>query len=258
MGTRKEKLGPLRRFAHEQLATSHTVIDLQTKLNKKKRIGDEEATSRTVMEALGAPNPRRMAQTDPSLNTRWKLCGHRSGPIEVPAESNVLLAQDPTAYIDWKLEEFHRQFARYNPRSTTENQSIFSPAIDQYQIPARVKLPKILGKYLGMTSPSEHLDNYAVYMALNPDHDALKYKLFRITLGEYAQTWYINLPKGSIGSFTELKEKFLAQFASSEPIWRPIEILHKIIQGLNESLRYYMTHFSRAALTISYFVDQTR
>ena len=63
------------------------------------------------------------------------------------------------------------------------------------------------GKYLETTSPSEHLDNYAIHMALNPDHDALKCKLFRITLGEHARTWYINLPKGSIGSFVDLKEK---------------------------------------------------
>ena len=73
----------------------------------------------------------------------------------------------------------------------TENQSIFSLAIDQYQIPPRVKLPKVSGKYLGMTSPFEHLFNYIVHMALNPDHDVLKYKLFGITLGEHARTWYV-------------------------------------------------------------------
>ena len=90
--------------------------------------------------------------------------------------------------IDRKLEEFCRQFAGHNPGSTAENQSIFSPAIDQYQIPHGVKLPKIPSKYLGTTSPSEHLDNYVVHMALNPDHNALKCKLFGITLGEHART----------------------------------------------------------------------
>ena len=44
-----------------------------------------------------------------------------------------------------------------------------------------VKLPKIPSKYLGTTSPSKHLDNYAVHMALNVDYDALKCKLFGIT-----------------------------------------------------------------------------
>ena len=68
---------------------------------------------------------------------------------------------------------------------------------------------------MGTKSPSKHLDNYAVYMALNLDHDTLKCKLFRVTLGEHARTCYVNLPKGSIGSFAELKENFLAEFASS-------------------------------------------
>ena len=69
------------------------------------------------------------------------------------------------------------------------------------------------GKYLGTTSPSELLKNYSIHMALNPDHDTLKFKSFGITLGEHARTWYINLPKGSFESFANLKEKFLVQFA---------------------------------------------
>ncbi|KAL5558557.1 hypothetical protein UlMin_034768 [Ulmus minor] len=167
------------------------------------------------------------------------------------------MVKDPNAYIDQKLEEFRRQLVGHGPGSTMENHSIFSLAIEQYQIPAGVKLPKVPNRYLGTTSPSEHLDNYAVHMSLNPDHDALKCKLFGITLGEHARTWYINLPKGSIRSFAELKEKFQAQFASAEPVKRPTEILHKIVQGPNESLRSYMTRFSRVALTVADFVDQT-
>ena len=93
---------------------------------------------------------------------------------------------------------FRQQFAGHSPGSMAENQSIFSPTIDQYQIPLGVKLLKMVGKYLGTTSPSEHLDNYAVHMALNPNHDALKCKLFQITLVEHARTWYINLPKSGV------------------------------------------------------------
>ena len=66
----------------------------------------------------------------------------------------------------------------------------------------------------------------------------------------------MNLPKGSIRSFAELKEKFLAQFANDEPIKKPTEILHKIVQGPNESLRSYMTCFNHVALTVADFLDQ--
>lgn len=86
----------------------------------------------------------------------------------------MLIAQDPNAYIDQKLEEFRRHFAGHNSGSAMENQSIFSPTIEQYQIPPGVKLPKVPNRYLGTTSPSEHLDNYVVHMSLNSDHDALK------------------------------------------------------------------------------------
>ena len=137
------------------------------------------------------------------------------------------------------------------------NRSIFSPAIEQYEIPSGVKLPKMASLYLGMSSPSEHLDNYAVHMALNPNHDALKCRLFGITLGNHARTWYVNLPQGSIGSFSQLAEKFTSQFSSCKPIRRLTEILHKVVQGPTESLREYISRFTRAALTVTDFNDQT-
>ncbi|KAL5573156.1 hypothetical protein UlMin_022753 [Ulmus minor] len=94
-------------------------------------------------------------------------------------------------------------------------------------------------------------------MALNPNHDALKCRLFGITLGSHARTWYVNLPQGSIGSFSQLADKFTSQFSSCEPIRRPTEILHKVVQGPGESLREYISRFTRAALTVTDFNDQT-
>ena len=107
------------------------------------------------------------------------------------------LAQDPTTYIDRKMAEFCQQFIGSLFRIAAENRSIFSSETELYQIPPCVKLAS---KYLGITSSYEHLDNYAIHMSLNLDHDALKCKLFGITLEEHTHTWYVNLPKISIGS----------------------------------------------------------
>ena len=137
------------------------------------------------------------------------------------------------------------------------NRSIFSPTIEQYEISPGVKSPKMASLYLGTSSPSEHLENYAVHMALNPNHDVLKCRLFGITLGNHARTWYVNLPQGSIGSFSPLAEKFTSQFSSCEPIRRPMKILHKVVQGPGESLREYISRFTRVALTVTDFNDQT-
>ena len=72
------------------------------------------------------------------------------------------------------------------------------------------------GNYFGTTSQTEHLDNYVVHMALNPDHECAQVKLFEITFEKYAQIWYVNLSKGSMKSFSELAKKFMVQFASSK------------------------------------------
>lgn len=55
-----------------------------------------------------------------------------------------------------------------------------------------------------------------------------------------------------------LAEKFIAQFSSCELIWCPTEILQKIVQGPNEFLHKYISHFTRVALTVTDFNDQTR
>ena len=96
-----------------------------------------------------------------------------------------------------------------------------------------------------------------MHMALNPNHDALKCRLFRITLGSHARTWYVNLPQGSIGSFSQLTEKFTALFSSCEPVRWCTEILHKVVQGAGESFQEYITRFTRAALIVTHFNDQT-
>ena len=49
----------------------------------------------------------------------------------------------------------------------------------------------------------------------------------------------------------------MAQFSSYEPIWRPIEMLHKIMQGTNESLWEYISWFTQAMLIVTNFNDQT-
>ena len=73
-----------------------------------------------------------------------------------PAESSILLAQDPIAYIDEKLVEFCQQFMRSMPGNAAENRLIFSLAIDLYQIPSSVKLSKLFEKYLRTMSPSKN------------------------------------------------------------------------------------------------------
>ena len=114
--------------------------------------------------------------------------GVRENPVrkDVPPESNIQFNEDPVTYIDRKLAGFCQQLLRPLLRSIAEKRLIFSPTITQYQIPPEAKLLKLVHKYLGTTSPTEHLENYAVHMALNPDHDTLKCELFGITLGEYA------------------------------------------------------------------------
>ena len=128
MGARKDRQDPPRRSVLERIVPFQATIDLQAKLNKRRRARDEEANSRTITEVLEPPRTRQIARTNPCPDLE-KSSGRQSVPIIVPAGSSALLAQDPNAYINQKLEEFRRQFVGHTPGSGVENQSIFNPAI---------------------------------------------------------------------------------------------------------------------------------
>ena len=90
---------------------------------------------------------------------------------------------NPNAYVDRMLAKFCQQLIGHISEAVVVNWSIFAPAIKQYEILVGVKLPKIANLYMGTTNPFEHLENYVMHIALNPNHDVLKCRLFRITLG---------------------------------------------------------------------------
>ncbi|TXG57416.1 hypothetical protein EZV62_018729 [Acer yangbiense] len=94
------------------------------------------------------------------------------------------------------------------------------------EIPLRIQKPSMSYKtnlqtfrtrYTMVTvgDPDDHLDSYLDWMNMQGASDAVKCRVFPLTLSGDARTWYGSLKRQSISSFNELSKEFCSGFAAS-------------------------------------------
>ncbi|KAJ0861988.1 putative retrotransposon gag domain, aspartic peptidase domain superfamily [Helianthus annuus] len=131
--------------------------------------------------------------------------------------------------------------------------SRFAPPICDAEVPKRFHIPT-MKLYDGTTDPEEHIAQYRERMEINPIPEKLKEaclcKGFGSTLTGSALKWLLSLPPYSITSFANLVNLFNSQFSCSRKFERLTSDLYRITQSHNESLRDYITKFSKESLDI--------
>ena len=104
--------------------------------------------------------------------------------------------------------------------------------------------PPPIKPYDGKGDPESHLDQYAAYMCLRDAPDAAWCRAFPVTLTGVAQTWFQKLTPRSVGSFEELKARFLAQFISGRTHHKSVSVLFAQWQKEGESLGAFIARFN--------------
>ncbi|KAJ0525835.1 putative retrotransposon gag domain, aspartic peptidase domain superfamily [Helianthus annuus] len=131
--------------------------------------------------------------------------------------------------------------------------SRFAPPICDAEVPKRFHIPT-MKLYDGTTDPEEHIAQYRERMEINPIPEKLKEaclcKGFGSTLTGSALKWLLSLPPYSITSFANLVNLFNNQFSCSRKFEKLTSDLYRITQTHNESLRDYITKFSKESLDI--------
>ncbi|CAA0811855.1 Unknown protein, partial [Striga hermonthica] len=127
--------------------------------------------------------------------------------------------------------------------SPTEPESPLTFDILQEQLPEKIKIPQIRF-YDGTYDPDTHLGLYTSWMDLHGAQDALRCRMFSLTLGEKAQRWYHSLAPHSVARWSQLKSMFRAHFIRSQACRIPKESITHIIQGVDKSLKNYITRFN--------------
>ncbi|CAA0827438.1 Unknown protein, partial [Striga hermonthica] len=83
--------------------------------------------------------------------------------------------------------------------------------------------------------PDAHLGHYTSWMDLHGASDALRCRMFSLTLGPRAQKWYYTLPPHSIWKWQQLRAAFRSHFIGAQVCLIPKESITNIVHKDNIS-----------------------
>ncbi|KAL5819936.1 hypothetical protein ACOSQ4_023778 [Xanthoceras sorbifolium] len=119
-----------------------------------------------------------------------------------------------------KIEDLQERAYRRDgiTRRRKERESPFTEAISSVPIPDHIKIPKKdMCGYNGTGDLDDHLDTYLDWMNMQGASDALKCKIFPLTLIGDARTWISRLKRQSISSFAELQRELSWSLSKNGP-----------------------------------------
>ena len=134
-------------------------------------------------------------------------------------------------------------------RMVRKTNSPFTLAVQECPVPSKFCLPQ-LEPFNGLKDPLDHLNTFKTTLGLQQPPDEILYRSFPTTLKGAAREWFTKLPTSSIDNFEQLSSSFLRHFVSGQHPKRPADHLFTIKQGENETLRSYVTHFTRKTLEV--------
>jgi hypothetical protein len=116
----------------------------------------------------------------------------------------------------------------------------------------RPHLPK---KYGGTTNPSEFLQVYVTTITAAGGNNTVMATYFHVALSGLAWNWLMNLAPRSIYSWEELCARFVANFASAYQQHGVEAHLHAVRQEPGETLRKFISRFTKVRGTIPRISD---
>ncbi|XP_016206106.1 uncharacterized protein LOC107646437 [Arachis ipaensis] len=132
--------------------------------------------------------------------------------------------------------------------------SYFHPSILKVRLPRNFDKPTDM-RYDGTKDPQEHLTAFEARMNLEGVSDAFRCRAFPVTLAGLAIRWFNALPQGSITTFTNISQSFLARFTTRiAKAKHPINLLG-VTQKPGEPTRKFLDRFNDECLEIDGLTD---
>jgi hypothetical protein len=115
--------------------------------------------------------------------------------------------------------------------------------------------PHLPEKYDKTSNPSEFLQVYVTAITAAGGNTAVMATYFHVALSGPAQTWLMNLTPGSVYSWEELCARFVVNFASAYQQHGVEAHLHAVRQEPGETLRKFISRFTKVRGTIPRISD---
>jgi hypothetical protein len=105
-----------------------------------------------------------------------------------------------------------------------------------------------MASYDGTTNPDEHIENIEAVLTYRSVQGTVKCKLHQLRRG--VVTWFKNLRRNSINSWSDLCHEFTTHFTASRTQLKTVASLEAIVQGRNEPLRDYIERFNKEVVQV--------
>ena len=148
--------------------------------------------------------------------------------------------------MDWSLD-----------RMVQKTDSPFTLAVQECPVPSKFCLPQ-LEPFDGLKDLLDHLNTFKTTLGLQQPLDKILCRSFPTTLKGAAREWFTKLPTSSIDNFEQRGSTFLHHFVSGQRPKRPVDHLPTIKQGKKETLRSYVTRFTRGTLDVDEADDKVQ
>ncbi|CAH9117539.1 unnamed protein product [Cuscuta europaea] len=157
-----------------------------------------------------------------------------------------------------KMEEMQRKFAEGSgePIIQLRTRTPFTPRVLVAHIPGKYRGQPIK-PYEGKTDPQEHYSRYQNNMMMMGASDEYLCRWFLSTLEGPAYEWFNRLPKGSIGSWQELAQLFLTQFAGMNRSRKHFSHLLTVRQQKEKTLRDFLERWRQETDKVDGADDRT-
>jgi hypothetical protein len=212
--------------------------DLRTELNRRRAEGDAQVPPEGPEDLRDELNRRRAGKDACiSLGKAREHCGNlgqdfaAAAPL-VPGDARFQTSI-PLAGVGCAALADHLRAATWPPK--------FRPHLPE--------------KYDGTTNPSEFLQVYVTAITVAIGGTAVMATYFHVALSGPARTWLMNQALGSIYSWEELCARFVANFASAYQRHGVEAHLHAVRQEPGETLRVFISHFTKVHGTIPRISD---
>ena len=133
--------------------------------------------------------------------------------------------------------------------------SLFISSINGHPLPPKFKMPS-LDSNDGTRDPCDHIATFKTTIHLQGVPNEIMCRAFPTTLKGPARVWFGKIPPNTVGSFKELSKLFVNNFIGGQRHERSLSSLLTIEQGENESLRSFITCFSREAFIVDEMDDK--
>ena len=127
--------------------------------------------------------------------------------------------------------------------------SPFTAAVNSFPLPHKFRMPHI-DSYDGVKDPLDHLETFKTLMHLQGVADEIMCRVFPTTLKGATKIWFSRLTPNSVSTFKELSAQFTTHFIGGHRYKKSMACLMSIKQRKDETLRSYISHFNKEALSI--------